>query len=157
MLPTEQNIALSLVVVCTQLQIGYGAMAATFPCLRPFVAVYEAPAETKQSSYYQHGSRSDVKLTSVNSGTTRSKSGRLLRNRSPEPRAGHPPWDTTAFRPDQSTHTATVSFYNKHQGKDSVHSQESQKMFIERKVDYTVTYDDRSMKEDARSSAEAHV
>jgi hypothetical protein len=151
---TEHNITLSLVLVCTQLQIGYGAMAATFPCLQPFVAVYEAP---KQNSYYCYGSHRDVRLTSVNSATSRSKSGRNSRNCSSESSAGQPVWGTAALRLDQSTHTATVSCYDKHRGTNSINSHDGQKMFIERKVDYSVTYDDRSMRADARSNAEWHV
>jgi hypothetical protein len=145
---------MSLVVVCTQLQIGYGTMAVTFPCLRPFVSVYEAgPITTKQNSYYRQGSRSDIKLTSVAS-TTNSKS-RKSWNRSPS--GGPPP----TFRPDQSTHTATVSYNHKKKtgggGSSSIHSHDSQKMFIERTVDYSVTYDDRSLREDGLSSADGHV
>jgi hypothetical protein len=159
--------------VCTQLQIGYGMMAATFPCLRPFVSVYEMPAQTHTNSYFQHGSRSDFKLTSVNSSASAQKS--KSRNRSPDGGGGGGgggngrSWaDMPAFRPDQSTHTATVAFYDKknnnhhHHRKDSsgsIHSHDSQKMIIERKVDYSVTYDDRSLRDDgeARSSADGHV
>jgi hypothetical protein len=152
-LPTQRSLATSLVVVCTQLQIGYGTMAVTFPCLRPFVSVYEPdPITTKQNSYYRQGSRSDIKLTSVAS-TTNSKS-RKSRNRSPS--GGTPP----TFRPDQSTHTATVSYNHKKKTggtSGSIHSHDSRKMFIERTVDYTVTYDDRSLREDAPSSADGHV
>jgi hypothetical protein len=149
-LPTQRSLATSLVVVCTQLQIGYGTMAVTFPCLRPFVSVYEAgPITTKQNSYYRQSSHSDIKLTSVASATN-SKS-RRSRNRSPS--GGAPP----TFRPDQSTHTATVSYNNKRKtggAGSSIHSHDSQKMFIERTVDYTVTYDDRSLREDAPSNAD---
>jgi hypothetical protein len=152
-LPTQQNLAVSLVVVCTQLQIGYGTMAVTFPCLRPFVSVYEAdPITTKQNSYYQQGSQSDIKLTSVAS-TTNGKS-RRPQNRSPSGAA------QPTFRPDLSTHTATVSYnHKKKTGGDtsSVHSHDSQKMFIERTVDYTVTYDERSLREDRLSSTDGHA
>ena len=51
---------------------------------------------------------------------------------------------------------ATVLFYYKKKAGSSIHSQDSQKMFIERKVDYTGTYDERSLKEDGRSSADGH-
>jgi hypothetical protein len=152
-LPTQRTLATSLVVVCTQLQIGYGTMAVTFPCLRPFVSVYEAgPVTTKQNSYYQQGSHSDIKLTSVES-TTKSKS-RRSQNRPPSGAA------QPTFRPDLSTHTATVSYnHKKKTGGDtsSVHSHDSQKMFIERTVDYTVTYDERSLREDRLSSADGHA
>lgn len=142
-------------------------MAATFPCLRPFVAVYEHPAESsRQKSYYRQGSRSDFKLTSVNSRATQRKP--KSRNRSPDPAALTRSWgNAPAFRQDQSlaTHTATVSVYDKKNRKigssNSIDSQDSQKMIIERKVDYTVTYDDRSLREDGnggeRSSADRHV
>jgi hypothetical protein len=142
-------------------------MAATFPCLRPFVAVYEHPAETtRQKSYYQQGSRSNFKLTSVNSAASQRKP--KSRNRSPDPAAPTRSWSgPPAFRPDQSaaTHTATVAFYDKKNRRvgssNSIHSHDSQKMIIERKVDYTVTYDDRSLREDGYgaegSSADGNV
>ena len=152
-LPTQQSLAMSLVVVCTQLQIGYGTMAITFPCLRPFVSVYEAgPITTKQNSYYRQGSHSDIKLTSVAS-TTNNKS---RRSRILSPSGGTPP----TFRPDQSTHTATVSYNHKKKtggAGSSIHSHDSQKMFIERTVDYTVTYDDRSLREEGLSNADGHA
>src|SRR5947209_17547965 len=108
---------MSLVVVCTQLQIGYGTMAITFPCLRPFVSVHEAdPAATKQNSYYRQDSHSDIKLTSVAS-TTNSRS-RKSRSR-PPPGVAQP-----TFRPDLSTHTVTVSYNHKKKaggGTSSIH------------------------------------
>jgi hypothetical protein len=152
-LPTQRNLATSLVVVCTQLQIGYGTMAITFPCLRPFVSVYEPdPVTTKQNSYYQQGSRSDIKLASVQS-TTNSKS-RRSQNRLPSGVV------QPTFRPDLSTHTTTVSYNHKKKtgGSDSsIHSHDSRKMFIERTINYTVTYDERSLREDGLSSADGHV
>jgi hypothetical protein len=115
------------------------------------------PADSKQASYYRHDSRSNFKLTSVNS-ATQTKSARASRNRSPDTNTtGRQGWDASTFRPDQSTHTTTVSFYDKKKGGSSIHSHDSQKMIIERKVDYTVTYDDRSLKEDGGSSADGHV
>ena len=47
-LSTNRVLAASLVVVCTQLQIGYGMLAAAVSCSRPFVAVYE----TSHSNQY---------------------------------------------------------------------------------------------------------
>jgi hypothetical protein len=128
-------------------------MAVTFPCLRPFVSVYEAdPVTAKENSYYRQGSHSDIKLASVTS-TANSKS-RRSQNRSPS-RAAQP-----TFRPDLSTHTATVSYNHKKKtggGASSIHSHDSQKMFIERTVDYTVTYDERSLREHRLSSADGHA
>jgi hypothetical protein len=40
-LPLNQNLATSYVNVCAQLQLGYGIFAATIPCLKPFIAVWE--------------------------------------------------------------------------------------------------------------------
>ena len=164
-------------------------MAATFPCLRPFVAVYEVPIATTTASdqYYRAGSRSNFKLTSVNSEiSTRSANNnkqRKSRNQSPDARNPHSyngrpgvgpigtgggGWSEAPFRPDQNnTHSATVSFYDNNNNKtkkghgggggSSVHSHDSTKMFIERKVDYTVTYDERSLKEDGPDGGSVSV
>jgi hypothetical protein len=40
-LPAHRNLAASYATVCAQLQLGYGIFAATVPCLKPFVAVWE--------------------------------------------------------------------------------------------------------------------
>jgi hypothetical protein len=138
-------------------------MAATFPCLRPFVAVYEHPAEStrhKSSYYYHHGSRTSFKLASVNS----------IRSQPRSKSTSHPldpPVPPPTFRPDQSvaTHTASVSFYDRKNRRvgsnDSDGSHDSQKMIIERKVDYTVTYDDRSLRDEGsghdRPSGDGHA
>jgi hypothetical protein len=53
-LSTNRVLAASLVVVCTQLQIGYGMLAAAVSCLRPFVAVYET-SHGKQYSNLTNG------------------------------------------------------------------------------------------------------
>jgi hypothetical protein len=49
-LSTNRVLAASLVVVCTQLQIGYGMLAAAVLCLRPFVAVYETSLSSQYSN-----------------------------------------------------------------------------------------------------------
>jgi len=40
-LPFNRNLAISYVNVCSQLQLGYGIFAATIPCLKSFIAVWE--------------------------------------------------------------------------------------------------------------------
>ena len=40
-LPANRNLAASYATVCAQLQLGYGIFAATVPCLKPLVAVWE--------------------------------------------------------------------------------------------------------------------
>ena len=166
-------------------------MAATFPCLRPFVAVYEVPVATTKASnqYYRAGSRSNFKLTSVNSeisarSANNNNKQRKSRNQSPDARNPHHAysgvrpgvgplgiggggWAEAPFRPDQNNmHSATVSFYDNNNNKtkkghggggSSVHSHDSTRMFIERKVDYTVTYDERSLKEDGPDGASVSV
>jgi hypothetical protein len=37
--------------VCAQLQLGYGIFAATVPCLKPFVAVWEELGEDNHIDY----------------------------------------------------------------------------------------------------------
>jgi hypothetical protein len=137
-------------------------MAATFPCLRPFVAVYEHPAESTRhkSYYYNQGSHTSIKLNSVSSARSQPRSKSTSRPLDPaEP--------LPTFRPDQSvaTHTASVSFYDRKNRRvgsnDSDGSHDSQKMIIERKVDYSVTYDDRSLRDDGyghdRPSGDGHA
>lgn len=53
-LPAHRNLAASYATVCAQLQLGYGIFAATVPCLKPLVAVWE---ECGRDSHGDHGKR----------------------------------------------------------------------------------------------------
>jgi hypothetical protein len=46
-LPPHRNLGASYATVCAQLQLGYGIFAATVPCLKPFVAVWEEFGEDR--------------------------------------------------------------------------------------------------------------
>ena len=54
--------ATSYVVVCSQLQLGYGLIAATIPCLKPFIAVYEGPKHPGTSYNCSYSNISDSEL-----------------------------------------------------------------------------------------------
>lgn len=128
---TNQTLALSLAIICTQLQLGYGVMAASIPCLKPFITVYEKPTGgSTAASYYTatsaissggkkntnnitgSSSSHSINLKSFNAFNAFTPIRRQQTQRS-DSQAGikGPPTSTVSqFRPDaQDTYAATIS------------------------------------------------
>jgi hypothetical protein len=151
-LSTNRVLATSLVVVCTQLQIGYGMLAAAVSCLRPFVAVYETSHGNQYSNLTNSRAIAGSKKPSLSAAGSSSfppHSGivRLANARARSPivtdfglgeistvsstRATH--------RPSQSrSYTAIIA----RPTCDQLHSShDGEKMIIQRKTDWSVHYE----------------
>src|SRR5271155_3094652 len=119
-------------------------MAASIPCLKPFVTVYEKqPGQTTHSYYADRlgntvESERSFKLKSLNSNPGPKHESRPSMPGSLSPTVGL-----------QNTYTATVTTRDKktmpHDDALSVHSHDSRRMIIERTTDWSVQYDSRSM------------
>jgi hypothetical protein len=116
--------------VCTQIEISYAIIAATTPCLRPFMTAlstnYGAPAQTKTSPSVAGTSRSgkDFSLASL------SKMSRLAQEEKGKTAAPTTRWD-------QSEHHASVMSGDQH----SLESHESKQMIISKNTEWTVEYE----------------
>src|SRR5271169_6894881 len=79
--PTLDGVSAS---VCTQVEMNYAIIAATIPCLRPFMTAlstnYGAPAQAKSSP----------SGTGIGTGTARSENDISLASLSKIPRSGRP-------------------------------------------------------------------
>jgi hypothetical protein len=121
-----------LASVCTQIEISYAIIAATTPCLRPFMTAlstnYGAPAQTKGSPSAAGTARSgnDFSLASL------AKVSRLGQ----EEKGKSSSAPTTRW--DQSEHHASVMSGDQH----SMESHESKQMIISKNTEWTVEYEE---------------
>jgi hypothetical protein len=118
--------------ICTQIEISYAIIAATTPCLRPFMTAlstnYGAPAKTKGSPSVMGTGRSDNEY-SLNS---LSKMSRLGRPEEKGKQVSQP-----AMRWDQSEHHASVMSGDQH----SMESHESKQMIISKNTEWAVEFE----------------
>jgi hypothetical protein len=113
--------------VSTQIQLSYAIVAATTPCLRPFMSAlstnYGAPAQPKKSSPSQSGNE-----YSLNSISNTSRLGRIAKGKQlsvPTTR-----WDATEH------HASVVSG-----DQFSIGSHDSKKMIISKNTEWAVEYE----------------
>ena len=140
-LADHRTLANTYVVVCTQLQLGYGIIAVTIPCLRPFLAVYDGP-RPGQSTYGYQSNGGDKGLQSFGSGNPRSPLSREGSSPGVRQYVSRP----QGFRPDQTKYTATVSLRDMKNERSSMNSHESRQMIIEQKTGWSIEYDAGSVK-----------
>lgn len=69
--------------VCAQLELGYGIMASSMPCLKPFMSAYEGPLRPPHKSSDNANSSGDYRFTTYNS-SNHSKQHHSKRLRSAE-------------------------------------------------------------------------
>ena len=119
-----------LASVCTQIEISYAIIAATTPCLRPFMTAlstnYGAPAQTKISPSAAGTARS---------GTDFSLSSLAKVSRLGQEEKGKASVPTTRW--DQAEHHASVMSGDQH----SMESHESKQMIISKNTEWTVEYE----------------
>jgi hypothetical protein len=117
-----------LASVWTQIQISYAIVAATIPCLRPFMNAlstnYGAPAQTKSPSGSKQQYKNNYSLSSLSKG---SRLGRIEKLKASAPL---PSWDRT-------NHQTSVMSGDQH----SMESHESKKMIISKKNEWTIDYE----------------
>ncbi|EXJ94614.1 hypothetical protein A1O1_03010 [Capronia coronata CBS 617.96] len=135
-LSDNRSLARSLVVVCTQIQLGYGIMAASVTVLKPFMVVYEKPTG---SSNYTAGRSKQYGVGTNNSEHLSFKMKSLARSTevgdNKRPAAGADP--TQPYNSYNVTAAAAG-----HEKDDSIHSQDSRRLIIERKTDWSVRYEE---------------
>jgi hypothetical protein len=121
-----------LASVCTQIQISYAIVAATIPCLRPFMAAlatnYGAPAQTRTSP-------SGTKKSQQYNLSSLSKSARSIRIDKPTSSGPIRPWDRS------NNHTSVVSG-----DQHSMESHESKQMIISKNTEWHVDYEGPSQR-----------
>ncbi|KIW75268.1 hypothetical protein Z517_12042 [Fonsecaea pedrosoi CBS 271.37] len=156
-LPGNRSESLSLAIVCTQIQLGYGIMAASVTVLKPFMAVYEKPVGY---SGYTSNTVAKKYMTTNNSDRDHdhdhlsfkmqplSHSDEVM----PERLTPH----AVTFDPNQPTFSSRIplgpgqgqkqkgrsgSGYG-HEKSDSIHSHDSRRLIIERKTDWSIRYEE---------------
>jgi hypothetical protein len=172
-LPAHRNVAISYVFICAQLELGYGLMASTIPCLKPFIAVYEGPKHPCSTYNRSYGKEStgDYNPKSFNSAQLKSNSSADA----PTGRKGNGP---QGFRPDQIKYMATATVTQSkggvrthishghspgkghgigHGGRNERSSDDSRQMIIETKTDWSVEYDTPSARGMDGGSDESRV
>jgi hypothetical protein len=121
-----------LASVCTQIELNYAIIAATTPCLRPFMSAlstnYGAPAQTKVSPSATGTGRSNNEI-SLSSMSKMSRTGR------PEEKGKQATMPTTRW--DQSEHYTSVMSGDQH----SMESHESKQMIISKNTEWAVEYE----------------
>ena len=123
----------SFTVVCAQLELGYGIMASSIPCLKPFMSAYEGPLRPPHKSS-GHQSSGDYPFTTYGSGHSkrlRSKEVGLSTGGSGMAGSGTMA-DERALRPDQAGYQATISHRDPtaEDGAGSIDSGDSRQMII---------------------------
>ncbi|EXJ73630.1 uncharacterized protein A1O5_03392 [Cladophialophora psammophila CBS 110553] len=138
----NRNLALSLAIVCTQIQLGYGVMAASITVLKPFMAVYEKPMG--YTGYSNHPAKG---YATNNSGHLSFKMQPVSRSEKvmPDGLASH----AVNFDPNQPTFSSRIPTAQKekkgsngHEKSDSIHSHDSRRLIIERKTDWSIRYEE---------------
>ena len=164
--------------VCKQVEISYAIIAATLPCLRPFMVAtatnYGAPAEghkTKTGSYGKSYGRSGSSNKSTRRNQNQGSTGFSLTNLTRKLGSGLHSEKSNTFptvNGDNSApicgmdphgnHTATVVASHMPRDTRSIESSESKQMIIRKDVEYAVEYDSRPAdgEADIRGIGKAH-
>jgi hypothetical protein len=135
----------AMVAVYTQIEISYAIIAATTPCLQPFMKAlstnYGAPASsgssphaTKAYSMNNFSKASKVSKRSGASGTQSSNMGTDLNVVNSKP----------ALRWDKSEHQASVIAGDRDRDRDSISSHNSKQMIISKNTEWTINYEQGS-------------
>lgn len=124
----------SYTVVCAQLELGYGIMASSIPCLKPFMSAYEGPLRPPRKSS-GHQSSGDYPFTTYGSGHSkrlRSTEAGLSTGGSGVVGAHGMVADERSLRPEQTVYQATVSHRDPtaEEGAGSIDSGDSRQMII---------------------------
>lgn len=107
MLSANPTLAGAYTVVCAQLELGYGLMASSVPCLKPFMSAFEGPFRPPQKSSNPHSTDYPFNTYgSVHSKQLRSASDHRIGGSAV---VGLSSADEQNFRPDGGMYQATVS------------------------------------------------
>lgn len=108
MLSANPTLVGAYTVVCAQLELGYGLMSSSVPCLKPFMSAFEGPLRPPQKSSNPQSS-GDYPFTTYGSGTNK-----RLRSASDHRIGGSAvaalsSGDERGLRPDAGMYQATIS------------------------------------------------
>lgn len=122
----------ALVALFTQIEVAYAIIAATTPCLRPFMSAlstnYGAPASIKSNPNTTNAySLNSISKWSRKNNTQNSKKGKQASMMS----------DAPVTRWDRSEHHASVVHGDSH----SMSSHDSKRMIISKNTEWTVDYE----------------
>lgn len=158
-LSSNRTLDLSLVVVCTQLQLGYSIMTSSISSFKPFIAVYEKPSTTSNAYYPRYAGHE------ANSYGSKAKHSYKLDPLSSTTNQEHlhsasvpsPPPDNISAAPSMvpdthdmhlATVTANDAISNGDDDERSQHSHGSQQMIIRREMGWSIHYDGDSGKDE---------
>jgi hypothetical protein len=132
-------------------------MASIIPCLKTFMAPYE-PATASSTSYFhsRHGTRThkSIKLSSIAS--TSDREIRAENDEEDEGKvSGNAGIPNFRLRPENTVYEAKIT--GRGQSKRSVESGDSQRIIIERGVEWSVDYDVENETSPSRSVNEVYV
>ncbi|KAJ9603559.1 hypothetical protein H2200_011745 [Cladophialophora chaetospira] len=144
-LPDNRSIASSLAVVCAQIQLGYGIMAASVTVLKPFMVVYEKPLGYSGYSNSNHPAK---QYGTNNSDHVSFKMKPVVRSTEvvPDGLASHAP----GIDPNQPTYSSRspapprekMGSGGERGRSDSIHSHDSRRLIIERKTAWSIRYEE---------------
>lgn len=141
-------------VVCAQFELGYGIMASSMPCLKPFMSAYEGPLRPALKSSGNALSSGDYRFTTYSSNHSKQQHQHSKRLRSVEQglssadeRRGPRGLGGSSSNHPVSAYKATVSHRDVNNGrKGSVDSGDSRRMIIQK--------DDMVIKKEVKWSVE---
>jgi len=143
--PTLVGVAAAIL---TQVEIFYGIMAATIPCLRPFLAGFATNYGAMGGHTVMGGSQigTSRERTIKNTKSSFVLASLASRNEMSATRPGDCDPDERMFRPNRTGNQASVVHSHKPRGNDasSIGSNESTKMIIKKDVTWQITEDSRS-------------
>jgi hypothetical protein len=130
---SDPTLEATMVGVYTQMELCYSILAATTPCLRPFMKTlntnYGAPASMKSTPDTTHA-------YSMNSISNRSRTtGRQLSSKGKQPSISE---SRPITRWDKTAHHASVMSGDQ----VSLHSHDSKKMIISKNIEWAVDFDE---------------
>ena len=111
MLSTDPTLVAAYTVLCAQLELGYGLMASSVPCLKPFMSAFEGPFRPPQKSSNPQSS-GDYPFTTYGSGHSKRLRSASDHRIGGSAVAGLSSADERGLRPDGGMYQATVSHRN---------------------------------------------
>ena len=139
----DPSFQMAFAVVCAQIEMDYGAMAATIPCLGPFLKACRTRAQVdgrqRPARSFGLNTLGDPMSKLSSKGSKALHSGLSSGTRG----AKRATLDQQIFRPDYVDAVATATQDQRNEGADqqSIESHDSRRMIIKKKTEYHVQYE----------------
>jgi hypothetical protein len=143
-LSNNRSLAASLAVVCTQIQLGYGVMAASVTVLKPFMVVYEKPLGYTDYSHHPaalHYATNNSEHLSFKMRPPARSSASLPNGELSRPLGfdtSQPTYSSRSPAPLKDKLGNGVGY----ERSVSMHSHDSQRLIIERKTAWSIRYEE---------------